>query len=164
MADKKIYVFVDASVTPDGKEAKTAVTKDVTKKITEAITSRALGALPDTYSNKDSDKPKDKSDNFAANSVRIVADLDLKAETAGSALTVSCKLKVQFEGVKLPKKKGPVMGIASSSANVKNRGTVARNLVGFTEEVLDSLVAPLISKIVSNPAYLKYAEGQGLPV
>ena len=90
MAKDKLYVHIDPIVVASNKEAKTALTKSLSKTIDTMLVDMASKALPkDKFSTKKTDKPK-KSDSW--NAIKITERLKLSVEPKGSKVKVICEL------------------------------------------------------------------------
>lgn len=159
----KIWVHVDSTVSADGDETSAALTKSVKKAIEDAINERTVGALEAPFSAKSSDAPKGAAKSY--NAIKIVPTLTLKAESAGSKLSVDGKLSMVFEAIKAPKvTDGSLLGSAASSASVANRGKIDRDLVAFAEELLDALVEPLVKKVTTSSKFISLGKKMNLPL
>ena len=74
-----IWVHIAASVSPDGDEAKTALTSTLKTTLTSMLVNLTSEALPpDKFTTKPEDKPKGKPASF--NAIKISPALKLKLE------------------------------------------------------------------------------------
>jgi len=161
----KVWVEIVTSVLPED-DAPQASLKKATKKVEEAIVDRVTAALPDKYSTKDSDKPKDKRDDHAARAVRLVVSLKYKVEPEGRKLYSSGKLTVGVELLKLKSKgeKGELAGQGSKTiSNVETRGSMESDFVKATENLLKEVVDDMVKKSL-NSQFEDFAKQRNLPI
>jgi hypothetical protein len=166
-----IWVFIKPFVLPDGDTAKNALPKHLKEKdktlkeaIEQSLLDRILKSLPkDKYSNKEADKPAGVSKSF--NAIRITGDITLKVETKGSTMKVTCSLKVVIEAIKTPDiQNGELLISGSSGAFSENRGSDERAIAAGANDVLDSIVEPLITKLITHNNFIATGKRLGLPL
>jgi len=161
----KVWVEIVTSVSADDDATKAAL-KAVKKEVEESIVKRVTAALPDKYSTKESDKPKDKRDDYAARAVRLVVSLKYKVEPEGKKLYSSGKLTVGVELLKLKSKgeKGELAGEGSKSiSNVETRGSMDKDFVKATENLLDAVVDGMVKKSLDSQ-FENFAKQRNLPI
>jgi hypothetical protein len=160
----KIWVHIAPSITPDGNEAKSALKEALKVTMRDLLVARINKALPDDrFSTKAADKPK--GDGATYNAIKITPQLNLKLETKGSQMKVSCDVKMIFEAIKTPNLKvGNLLGQGSKGAMVENRGSGERAIVALTTDALDAIIAPLVKKVLTNPRFTSYGRSLGLPL
>lgn len=161
---KKIWIFIETIITPDGAEAKGTLTDSVQETVTKALVERITAALPeDKFSTAVTDKPIKVTD--AYNALKIVAKLALQIETQGSKMTVGATLKIEFQAIRAPSTTGGnLIGTASKGATVENRGTGERALARNVDDVLDAIAGPTVKQVLTNPNFKKYGATMGLPL
>lgn len=153
----KVYVHVEATVTPDGAGAKAAITKELKKKL-EALAVKYLtaGVPKKGYTTKDSEKPKTKG---VYNALKADATFKIKAEPKGSKTKVSAGIKVLYEAIKMPKTK-PGSLISSQSggtASVENAGSGEKVVESSVDQLLDAMAGDAIAKTLGDAAFKKRA-------
>jgi hypothetical protein len=161
----KVWVEIVTSVSPDDDATKAAL-KAAKKEVEESIVKRVTAALPDKYSTKESDKPKDKRDDYAARAVRLVVSLKYKVEPEGKRLYSSGKLTVGVELLKLKSKgeKGELAGEASTSkSNIETRGSIDSDFVKATENFLDQIIDGMMKKSLGSQ-FETFAKQRNLPI
>jgi hypothetical protein len=162
----KIWVLIERKIVADGDEAKALLKKKaVVTKIEKELADRTMAALPSgKYSDKDSDKPKGKRDDYAARAVKIVEKFELKVETQGSKLTVGGTLNMEVELIRSEKEKGELAAAGSKGMEVQRRGTVDTKFDEFLKEVLDAIVGPLAEKLIGSAKFESFAKERRLPL
>jgi len=161
----KVWVEIVTDVSPDDEETKKAL-KGSKGDVEAAIVKRVTDALPGKYSTKDTDKPKDKTDNFAARAVRIVVSVKYKVEPEGKKLYSSGKVTVGVELLKLKSKgeKGELAGQGSKTiSNVETRGSIDKDFVKASESLLDATLDDLVKKALDSK-FESFAKQRNLPI
>jgi hypothetical protein len=163
-----IWVFIKPFVAPDGDEAKSALPKKLKDKtlqelIEQAILERIRAALPDKFTDKEADKPAGVSKTF--NAIRITGELKLKVESKGSMKKVTGELKALFEAIKMPDtQNGEYMAEASKGAFAEKRGSDERAILLRTQEVLDSIVEPVVKAVLKDHRFIAAGKRLNLPL
>jgi hypothetical protein len=159
----KVYVYIEATVVPDGKDAKDAIKPDVKAKLEKAAAKAIADGVPSKqFSTKDSDKPKTKG---KPNAVKITATIKIKATPGGSKTKVEAEAKLVFEAIAWPKTTGgSLLGAASQGAGVEEAGDAAKVIADRTGDLLDAILPDLVKSTMSGSKFKKQAEGVGLEI
>jgi hypothetical protein len=162
----KIWVDIVASVSPDGEEAKKALTKSVKDKVEKGMVTTTAANLPDKFSSKASDKPKDKRDDYAARAVRIIETLKLTIETKGPKVSMGGALQVGLELLDLKSDKGhqAAGGFGSKAAGIERRGTIDKQFEALCTQLMEDLVAPAAAKALTSSNFVNHAKQMNLPI
>src|SRR5215470_12365412 len=114
----KIWVDIVPGVSADGSDAKKALTKSVQGDIEEALTKAIVAGLPSNFSEKDSDKPKDKRDDYAARAVRLTPELTMSVEAKGAKASSDGKVSLTIEMLRLKSANESGEFVGATSAKV----------------------------------------------
>lgn len=161
----KVWVEIVVNVSPDDDVTKAAL-KKAKKDVEEAIEKRVTAALPDKFSTKETDKPKDKRDDHAARAVRLIATLKYKVEPEGKRLYTSGKVTLGVELLRLKSKgeKGEMAGEASTSkSNIESRGSIESDFVKATENFLDQIIDGMVKKSLGSQ-FESFAKQRNMPI
>ena len=161
----KVWVEIVVNVSPDDDVTKAAL-KKAKKDVEEAVEKRVTAALPDKFSTKEADKPKDKRDDHAARAVRLIATLKYKVEPEGKRLYTSGKVTLGVELLRLKSKgeKGELAGEASTSkSNIESRGSIDSDFVKATENFLDQIVDGMVKKALGSQ-FEAFAKQRNMPI
>lgn len=160
----KVYVHIEASVAPDGKDAKAALKPAVKAKIqSAAITAITKGMPEKSYSTKNSDKPKKSKKLYDA--IKATITIKVKIDTKGKGTTVNADWRMEFVAIKWPKtSKGSVLAAASKGGAVGVGGTDAKAIAGAADAILDATAKPVTKKVMSGSSFKKMAGNLGITV
>jgi hypothetical protein len=164
----KIWVDIVPSASPDGDEAKSALTKPIIAKIEKAMCKSIIAGLPSNFSEKDADKPKDKRDDYAARAVRLVVGLKMSLEAKGPKVSTEGKGTVTLEmlNLKTANESGEFVGQTSAKVSgVEKRGAINDVLDKLTEQLLKEIdLTGMAKKLLSGSEFKKAAERRNMPL
>jgi hypothetical protein len=164
----KIWVDIVPTALPDGDESKKALTKPVITKIEKAMTKAIADGLPSNFSEKDSDKPKDKRDDFAARAVRLDEKLRITLESSGSKSKISGNLTLVLQLLTLKKANEPGKLAGQFTRNVaglERRGAIADVLDKLIEDLLKELdLGGFSKKQLTSSSFESIAKQNNLPL
>jgi hypothetical protein len=160
----KIWVHINTLVFPDSTATKDILTPSLKGLLKKVLVDLAAEALPaDKFTAKPTDKPTGTSKTY--NALKLTETLNFKVETAGSKQTVSCALKMEFEGIKTPSTDGGNLIISGSKgAAADNRGSGEQSIATGARDALEAIVEPLVKKLITSGAFTAYGKSQGLPL
>ena len=159
----KVYVYIEATVAPDGKDAKDAIKPDLKAKLEKAAIKAICDGVPaKQFSAKDSDRPKTKG---KPNAVKITATIKVTATPAGGKTKVDVSAKLVFEAISWPKTTGgSLLGAASQGAGVEEAGDAAKVIAARGGDLLDAILPDLVKSTMSSAKFRKQADGVGLTI
>ncbi len=160
----KIWVHIEPVVTSEHAGTKAVLTDSLKEALSTLMVERITGALPaDKFSTENKDKPIKVTD--AYNALKVVATLNLKVETMGSKMSVTCDLKINIEAIRAPKTTaGNLLGSNSKTATAENRGSGEKDIIANAKDALDPIVARGVKQILDHPTFKSYGKNLGLPL
>jgi hypothetical protein len=160
----KIWVHIEPVISPDGDEAKGALTDSLKELLSAALVTRITAALPaEKFSTAAGDKPIKSTD--AYNAIKVVGRFQMKIEMQGSKMTLTTQLRLDFEAIRAPSTAaGNLIASGSKGAAVENRGTGEKAILRNAEDALDAIAGPLVKQIMVNPNFKSYGQKMGLPL
>ena len=164
----KIWVDIVPGVSPDGSDAKKALTKSVKTDIEEAMTKAIVDGLPSNFSEKDSDKPKGTRDDYAARAVRLVPEIKMSLETKGAKVETGGKVSVKLEMLKLKSANESgeyVAQVSTKISGVEKRGAIDDVVVDLAKLLIkEAGMSDMAKKLLSGSEFKKLAEQRNLPL
>ena len=164
----KVFVHIEATVAPDGKEAKAAMKPDIKSKILAEMVKAIEGGMPSSvFSTKKSDAPKKdpKAGKGASNAVKVGATAKFKLAPKGKGVNVDLTTRLTYEGIKWPKTSDGSLLAGSKTGGGVDVGKVdAKQILGAVGDICGAALTPSIKTTMSGAKFKKMMGNVGIKV